>query len=376
MRASFFGTLVLLVGLLGCGKKDEGASRAGGGAGAGRQGGDVPPPAPSALARPGSSVTPGTVDDPVSAAFFPRSNGTYVIDPAPGSVKTYGAKAKLSMDAVCTTAFDGECEVYKRFGLSRVVTLRYVDGAPGSAGVVEVVLSQFDTDGGAFGMFTKRVVADADPVSADAPKPIAATGAAALGGGRANAWRGPYLVELTYMNEQEKPAVMVKSSETVLTQLVKSITDRLAGNLEKPAPTRDLPEANMVPNGVQFFPKDAIGIKGLGPAAIGFYKEGEKRYRVLQAAPADEAGAKEMTKAVRGTPGALPVAGVGDEATQFVLQSGKAAPKAEWIFVRKGKTVTAVGDEEFALEAGQPLDKQTNRLTKDEKIAKLKTLAK
>ena len=25
------------------------------------------------------------------------------------------------MDEVCTTAFDGECEVYKRFGLDRVV---------------------------------------------------------------------------------------------------------------------------------------------------------------------------------------------------------------------------------------------------------------
>ena len=33
------------------------------------------------------------------------------------------------MDDVCTSAFDGECEVYKRFGLDRVVVLRYVDGA-------------------------------------------------------------------------------------------------------------------------------------------------------------------------------------------------------------------------------------------------------
>lgn len=373
MRPSVF-PLLLVVGLLGCSKKDDAGRQAG--AGAGRQGGDIPPPAPSSLARPGSSVTPGTVDDPVSAAFFPRTIGTYVLDPAPGSLKTYGTKAKLGMDAVCTTAFDGECELYKRFGLSRVVTLRYVDGAPGGAGTVDVVLSQFESDGGAYGMFTKRVVADADPASNDATKTVAAAGAAAMGGARANAWRGPYLVELTYMNEQQAPAAMVKSSETILSQLAKSINERLPGNIEKPAPTRDLPEANMVPLGIQFFPKDALGIKGLGPSAVGFYKEGDKRYRVLTAAPADEAGAKEMTKAVRGTAGSLPVAGLGEEGAQIVLQSGKAAPKAEWIFVRKGKTITAVGDEELALEAGQALDKQTNRLTKDDKIAKLKTLVK
>jgi hypothetical protein len=360
MRASVFPPVLAfgLLGLLGCTKKE---------------GGDVPPPPPSALAKPGASVTPGTVDDPVSAPFFLRSVAGYVIDPAPGAVKTYGAKAKLSMDAVCTTAFDGECEVYKRFGLSRVVTLRYVDA--GGAATVEVVLSQFDTDGGAYGMFTKRVIADADPAGEDTSKPIALVGAGAMGGARANAWRGTYLLELTYMNEQQKPADMVKSSESILPKLAKSITDKLPGSPEKPAPTRQLPEANLVPLGIQFWPKDALGIKGLGPSAMGFYKDGAKRYRVLEAAPNDEAGAKQMMKSVHATPGALPVAGLGDEAVQIVLQSGKAAPKAEWIFARKGTTVAAVGDEELALDADKPLDKQNDkRLTKDDKIAKLKPL--
>lgn len=358
--------LALALGVSAC-KKDDAKSE---------RGGDVPPPAPSSLAKPGASVAAGTVDDPVSATFFPRSIGSYVLDPAAGAVKTYGAKAKLTMDQVCTTAFDGECEVYKRFGLARVVTLRYIDSAGGS-GTVEVVLSQFENEGGGYGMFTKRVVADADPAGAEVPKAISAPGAAAMGGGRAYAWRGQYLVELTYMNEQEPPAKMVASSEQVLPKLAQGIVERLPGSPDKPAPTRSLPEANMVPLGVSYLPKDPMGIKDLGPAALGYYKDGAVRYRVLSAAPASEAAAKDAMKAVKAKPGALPVAGLGDEALQVVLQETKASPKVEWVFARKGTSIMAIGDEEFVLTAGEPLDKQSGvRLSKDDKVAKLKSSLK
>jgi hypothetical protein len=131
----------------------------------------------------------------------------------------------------------------------------------------------------------------------------------------------------------------------ILPLLAKAITEKLPGNAEKPAPVRLLPEANMLPLGISFWPKDALGIKGLGPAAMGFYKDGEKRYRVLEAAPADEAAAKAMLKSVRDMPGTLPVSGL--------------------------------GDEELTLDAALPLDKQNaTRLTKDEKTAKLKSFVK
>src|SRR5690348_13737134 len=75
-----------------------------------------PPPAPSAAAAGACGSGGGELTDSVSAPFFPRSAGGYCVDPQ-GEIKTYGEKGKLSMDEVCTTAFDGECEVYKRFGL-------------------------------------------------------------------------------------------------------------------------------------------------------------------------------------------------------------------------------------------------------------------
>ena len=44
---------------------------------------------------------------------------------------------------MCTSAVDGECEVYKRYGLKRFVSLRYVDGS-GAGGGVEIYLSQYN----------------------------------------------------------------------------------------------------------------------------------------------------------------------------------------------------------------------------------------
>ncbi|MGH7437239.1 MAG: hypothetical protein ACRENE_16305, partial [Polyangiaceae bacterium] len=80
--------------------------------------GDRPPPpppppvsqeasaGPSAICADGGAVDP----DSVSAPFVPRSAGGFCLDPQ-GEPKTYGDKGKFSMDDVCTTAFDGECEV-------------------------------------------------------------------------------------------------------------------------------------------------------------------------------------------------------------------------------------------------------------------------
>src|SRR5262245_59814819 len=119
---------------------------------------DTPPPPPppiaSLAAKPGACASGGgTVTDTISAQWFPRTAGGYCLDPQ-GETKTYGEKAKLTLEDVCTMAFDGECEVYKRFGLKRVVSLRYVDGA-GKGGTVEINLSQFGDVAGAYGMFTK-----------------------------------------------------------------------------------------------------------------------------------------------------------------------------------------------------------------------------
>lgn len=306
--------------------------------------------------------------------MLPKSAGGYCVDPQ-GEVKTYGEKGKLSMDEVCTTAFDGECEVYKRFGLKRVVSLHYVDGS-GKGGTVEVNLSQFADVPGAYGMFTLRVVAG-DPADPSTPKPLAAGASGAIGTGRAYVWRGQHLVELQYVNENESPEQLAKSSEAILSAVGKEIGQRLPGPMTLPAAAQILPRDHRVPNGIVFQPKDVSGWSATGPGAIGFYKDGDRRWRVLAIVKDDAEQAKDAFKTIKSRPGSLPVANVADEAAHVIVPSGddkKASPKVEMLVARKGNIVWGVGDEEYALRAASGVDRDKARLTKDEALAKMKPL--
>jgi hypothetical protein len=306
------------------------------------------------------------VGDPVSASFFPRTSGAYCIDPQ-GETRTYGDQGKLDMDAVCTTAFDGECAVYAQFGLKRLVALRYVDGG-GGAGTVEVYLSRFGDAPGAYGMFTKRVVADSDPAESTTPKPLEAGAAGALGTGRAYVWKGSYLAELQYNNEEETPAALAASSAKILSAVAKDIGARLPGSSEKPAAAERLPKEHLVPNGVQFYPKDAPGLASA--AAVGFYKDGAKRYRMTAVVREDSSRAKETLKVARSRPGWLPIPALGEEALVTTL-SGSA--KGELLLARQGREVLGVGDEDFAQKPGEdPGSAVATRTSRDEKIVLLK----
>jgi hypothetical protein len=334
----------------------------------------TPPPPPSAgVAKAGScSGGGGELTDPLSAPFFPRSAGGYCVDPQ-GEIKTYGEKGKLSMDEVCTTAFDGECEVYKRFGLKRVVSLHYVDGS-GKGGTVEVNLSQFADVPGAYGMYTQRVVAG-DPAEPSTPKPLAAGAAGAIGTGRAYVYKGQYLAELGYVNENESPEQLVQSSEAILTTLGKEIGQRLAGPPSIPPAAQALPTENRVANGIVLYPKDVLGWPGTGPGAVGFYKEGERRWRVLSIIRDDAEHAKDAFKTIK-KPGSVPIPNVGDEGVHVnVPQTGDSkGPKVEMFVVRKGNTLWGVGDEEFALRAASGPDVEKARLTREEAVTKMKAL--
>jgi hypothetical protein len=334
-----------------------------------------PPPPPAASSQAGAcSSGGGQVNDPLSEAFFPRAvdaPASYCLDPQSGA-RTYGEKGKLSMDDVCTTALDGECEVYKSFGMTRLVALRYVDGG-GGGGTVEVYLSQYKDAAGGYAMFTKRVVGDGDPADPTEPRPLAAGAAAAIGTGRAYVWKGAYLAELQYNNDQEAPDQLAKSSEAILTSLGRAIGSRLPGSVDKPDPAQLLPTAGLIPNGILFVPKDALGFAGLGPTAIGFYKEGDKRFRLISFTTTSEGAAKDAMKAVRAHAGSLPVGGVGDEAIRALTAAMSDAPKAELLVARKGALVLGASDEPFAIKAGDAPDKQAAaRLSKDDAIAKLK----
>jgi hypothetical protein len=309
--------------------------------------GSAPPPVESAP-KPGACAGGGgQIGDPASAAFFPRQSAGYCLDPN-GETRVFGEGGKLSMDAICTEAFDGECEVYKSFGLKRVVQLRYIDGA-GSPGSVEIYLSQFGSLDGAYAMFTKRIIADSDPLEA-APRALEAGGAGAIGTGRAYVWKGPYLAEIQYANEQETPAQMKASSERLLVPIGTEIGKKLPGQAGLPPSASKLPADKMVPMGILYAPKDVLGVEGAGAGASGFYKDGDKRYRILSIARQDADQAKDLLKTFGKLQGATEEKGIADGAYR-VQRKDKDGSKLEWVIARSGKSVFGVGDKTARLKA-------------------------
>jgi hypothetical protein len=334
MTRSVLALLLLAGSAGGCNKKEVDEDR-----------GAAPPPVASS--KPGACASGGgTPSDPVSAAFFPRTIGDYCVDPH-GDTRAYGQNAKGTLGEVCTELFDGECEVYKSYGLERVVTLRYIDGQ-GSPGTVNVNLSRFATKEGAYGFFTKRVVADADPLEAS-PKKLEAGAAAALGTGIAYVWRGQHVAELSYNNELESPEQLRQSSQRVLPPVAKDLGAKLPGDPSLPPAAALIPEQHRIELGVSYDARDLLDVAGAGPGAIGFFKDGDKRWRVLGAVREDEESAKDVIKTLRKVEGADMLKKETFDGVTFSLRSGDDSPKVQWVVGRRGPRIVGVGDEEYAL---------------------------
>lgn len=351
--------VVLLVQASGCTKEGDKGERG------------APPPPPTA-ARPSPSAGGGDAaslcdhasesSDAFTKDFFAARIGPYCLDPQT-EVKTYGERARHTMDEVCTTAFDGECEVYKQFGLKRVVSLRYVEGS-GRGSSVDIYLSEFRELEGAYGMFTKRVVADGDPAEPTAPRDVPLPGAAAMGTGRGYLWRGHYLAELQFNNEEMAPAAIAAATGEVLSPILTRLSQNIHDSAEKPPAATYLPDAERLPGGISYVLREPLGLANLGPAAIGFYRHDSQRFRiVVMDRPTDDRARDEMNT-LKAKPGALPVAGLGEEALQVLLQQGADRPKASYVFARRGSVIVAVGDEELAPTA--------TKLTVDEKVARVR----
>ena len=360
-RIRFFGH-VLTCAALGCSapscsKKDAHVDH-----------GAAPPPIQSST--PGACANGGgTVKDAASAGFFPRVAAGYCLDPN-SDARAFGENAPNSLDAVCTELFDGECEVYKGFGLRRVVTLRYIDGK-GSPGAVNVNLSRFASAEGAYGFFTKRVVADADPAEA-APAALDAGGAGALGSGIAYVWRADMVAELSYTNELEPPDQLKASAQQALPPIARAMGAALPGDAHLPKAVGVLPSEQRLPMGISYAAKDMLGIAGTGPGALGFYRAGGERYRVFALTRADEDSAKDVLKTLRKVDGAKGLKDTGVDAISFSTRDEESSPLVGWVVGRKGSTVVGVGDEVFVLRG--KADSQAARVPETKKLERVKAI--
>jgi hypothetical protein len=332
--------------------------------------GTAPPPPPVVSSQPGVCASGGgTVKDSVSSSYFPRTAGDYCLDPN-AEAKTFGENAASPLDGVCDL-FDGECEIYKGFGLKRVVTTQYVDGK-GSPGSVSVTLSRFASPEAAYAFFTKRVVADADPLEAS-PAPLDAGAAGALGTGMAYVWKGEMVAELRYVHELESPDQIKVSGARVLPLIARSLGAQLPGEPRQLPSVARLPAEQRIASGIAYEYRDLLGVSGAGRGAIGYYQDGKRRYRVFASVRADEESAKDVTKTLRKLEGARGIKDSPIDALSLGLRESEGEPKVEWVVGRSGNLVMGVGDEVFAL-ANAGADSAAVRLSEAEKLEKLRTL--
>ncbi len=324
--------------------------------------GAPPPPSQSGPAV-AVACTRATIDDADTKAFFPAELGGFCLDPKDGG-KALGEGTKNALEGIADL-FDGESRIYEDHGVKRVVQVHYVAKAGGAA-TVDIVLSKFAEDRGAYGMFTKRVVGDGDPKDPVTPKPLAAGGVAALGTGAATMWKGPFMVELVYNDDTKSPADIEREGKAVLEPLAVAIGAALVGDTKPPGNVAILPEAGRLPLGVRVLMKGALPGAATSPGgAVGYYDDGGKRYRVFVIDAADEEKAKEFVNSV---PGAAAVNGIADQALRAEVKEATAS--GEMIVARKGTRIAGVVDELRVFGGKSP----ATVLTTDEKKAKLRAL--
>jgi len=332
----------------------------------------LPPPETSAATPGGCSQGGGTLTDPSTATQFPRSFSDYCIDPH-GETRTYGASASKDIDAICTEAFNGDCEMYKSFGLERVILFRYIDGG-GSPGAVDVVVSKYASSEGAFGMFTKRVISDGDPARQDAPKEMLVEGMGALGAGTAYLWKAQIVVEMTYTNDRQTPQQVQETASRLLSALSKVVAAKLPAPATLPTAATRLPAENRIALGIRFEPKDVFGVQGGGAGAFGYYQHEGKRYRVVSIIRDDADQAKDLLTALSKREGVTKLKDLGEGGVRM-MEGEPGDVRIEWVMARSGPQVFGIGDESSSLRAEMSAtDHDAVCLTKEQKVERLKAL--
>lgn len=317
------------------------------------------PPASAVPAGTDACATAGTVTDAVSASYFAAAIPGACLD-AKSETRTFGDRGKSTLEELCTTAFDGECEVYRGFGVKRVVGVRYVESL-GKQGTVEVYLSQFATNAGALAMYTKRAVGESDPADPKAPKTFGAGDRSAMGTGRGYVWAGDYLIELTYTNDDGSltQEAFGASAESLLSPIGRAIAKALPRNDTGVPSVRALPVGSMIEGGLAFLPNDAFGIANLGPVGLGYYQDGPARFRIFAIARTDEKTAKADMLLLKSRPKAKPQTGLGDESVAVELDGSTDHPGSHFVVTRVGASVIGVGTEPFT--PAQTLDETARR---------------
>ncbi len=317
------------------------------------KGGEPPPKPARTVPAPCAQVSADTVFD------LPRRAAGYCVDPK-SDVRAYGVALPSPLDDVCVELFNGECELYKSYGLEGVGTLRYIP-EDGSKREISVVLSSFRHSLGAYGFYSRRVLGDDRP-SQLTVKSLEIEGRGVLGVGMVVLWRGKQVIEATYVSEDETPSEIEKNGPLALVPLAQKMAASLSGSAAPDETVQFLESLGASPLGTLVFPDGILSERGTGPGHLAYFEQAPVPHRVLLAARRDEDGVKDLLRLLRRALGHDKLR----EREVYLLRHTLEGQKPETWYVRtQGSALLFVGPLSSA-ESGAPLSvKQREQATEE-----------
>lgn len=310
------------MGALGCDRPRDGA----------------PPPPPVEAAPAPSGACPPPSGRALTSGIEPLETSGFCLD-AGTDVRIYGGGVGASLDQACLELLNGECEVYRAYGLERVQHLSYQSRKVSGARVV-VTWSDFATELGAFGFYTRRVLSGGAP-SAATVREVEAPGRLALGTGVAYALGGRRLAELTYVSDTETPAEIERHTESEVEPFARTLLERAATHAGLPHLARLVDVEGRVPLGFAVAADGIFGLSGVG-FSVTAYVGGTEPHRLVAFEAPDEHGAEDIEKLL------LSVGRVTRrKESRYVLVDAPSETGGldRWLVARRDRVVYAVGPE-------------------------------
>jgi hypothetical protein len=294
--------------------------------------GEPPPPPP---AQSPCSLPQGELAHSLPVELPARAAG-YCVDPRI-DVRSYGIGEKAPLDSVCTELFNGECELYKTYGLEGVTTLEYAPSV-GTGHAVSVVVSEFRTSQGAFGFLTRRILAG-DPPDGLTVERLDVSGQGVIGPGVAYFRRGRRVVELTYVSSTQTPQEVETTSKQTLPALAREMARSLGGDQDLPLVAQRASLPGLIELGLELPPDGLFGLTGTGPYALAYFGVPQP-HRLIVIESTDEASAKDTLRLIMTSGASHKLKGT-DVVTLRLAQENH--PPEVWYLSRQGRVIVGVG---------------------------------
>lgn len=303
---------------------------------------------------------------------LPRSLGAFCLD-AYSRVRAFGSDAPQPLERACEQVLGLGCGDGHAQGLEHVAAFRYTDASGGSA-ALDVVAARFGTADAAYAHFTDRLLGEGDPAELRA-QPIDAPGLAVRAGQLASGWLGRYVVSLSYVDTAAPSTELEREAAASLPGLARRLLLTLPQASSPPLAVQRLPTEHRLPLGTRFVLGDVLGVAGAGAGAIGYFQDGDKRWRVLSVVRADDDSARDVFSTLARSPSArLLIAPPGSIA--FTERRLPTEPNVTWVVGQRHEVIYGVGDEPTALPELMSAEREALvKLSAADKLALLEKLS-